>query len=145
MASKLNVDGFLEGLTASADLAANDRVVGSLIRADLKVPAKGLGLTIKPNARKSEFYQEVVFALSEKGLVSESLVESLEDSSLSERSFAEESVEVMKIKLEMEREAAKLEMEREAARRQHELDMVDREAQASLTGSSGKGSRGRSK
>ena len=50
----------------------------SLIRADLKVPAKGLGLTIKPNARKSEFYQEVVFVLSEKGLVSESLVESLE-------------------------------------------------------------------
>ena len=72
---------------------------------------------------KSEFYQEVVFALSEKGLVSESLVESLEDSSLSERSFAEESVEIMKIKLEMEREAA---------RRQHELDMVDREAQAKL-------------
>ena len=91
---------------------------------DLEIVAKSLDLAIKPNARKSEFYQEDVFGLSEKGLVFESLVKSLEDSLVSERSFAEESIEVTKLRMEAERLNIK---------HRYELDIFDRETQAKLS------------
>ena len=42
VAGRIEVDKFLEGLTASDDLAANDRAVRSLIRVDLNILAKSL-------------------------------------------------------------------------------------------------------
>ena len=124
-----------EAAKGDKGLETNDALVEKLTRVVLKGLAKILDLNVKSNAVKPVFYEEVVLALNEEGLVSETLVESLSAPSQlgsMEKSFVAEAETVEVIQARAKAEKEKLALEREATESRLALEREATEARLLL-------------
>ena len=104
----------------ASDLESNDSLVKEMTRIKLQKLARHLELGVKYNAKKAVYFEEVVMFLSEKDLLSEDFVETLEDSEkeLTETSFLSvaDNLEIIEAKAKVERERLVLETKAEKER-----------------------------
>ena len=115
--AKINPTEFMTQLEdASENLPANDTAVKDLRRIDLAVLGKHLGLEFKSSIRKAPLYELVLLDLSDKGLVSEQAVESLDQDPLEKTiSVPAENVEAIEARAKARREELDLQKQADVA------------------------------
>jgi len=131
MAASFDPVQFMQELETCDDLESNDQAVSGLRRVDLKVLAKHLELKVNSNAKKGQFLEMVVYDLSERDLVSEMLVESLDVSVVTGGpDIKTESVEARKLELEAQEKMLRIRHEQELEKLKAEAEIKERLANA---------------